>query len=96
MATRAEKTKMIEQIKGNEIIDFDAFIDHKWEEIRLFKQQFRRDWNSNHEKVEKQMEEKVRLLESLREEWLEIIHPDDKDNYKRNVEIQITIIEIKE
>jgi hypothetical protein len=91
MATKSEKNKLIETLKGNQVIDFQEFIDSKWEEQQAFKKQFKRDWNSNHEKIEKQMEEKQKELNALAEEWVELAYPDEKNPWKHEHEIQIVI-----
>lgn len=95
MATNTEHNKLIEILKGNKIIDFEKFCDDKYTERDNFKKQFKRDWNSNHEKIEKQMEEKEKALRTLKEEWLELAFPEEKhiasNSYKYN--IQIVIIE---
>ena len=94
MATSAEKNELIEIIKGNKVINFQQYQDEKSEERNAFKKQFKRDWNANHEKIEKQMEEKEKALRLLKEEWLEIAYPDDKHiaskAYKYNIQIIIT------
>jgi hypothetical protein len=91
MATNAEKNELVEILKGNRVINFYEFIDKKVEEQQAFKKQFKRDWNSNHEKVETQMEEKQKALELLVEEWLEIAYPEEKNIWKNQYTIQIVI-----
>lgn len=72
-------------------IDFQEFIDNKFTEQQAFKKQFKRDWNSNHEKVEKQMEEKQKQLQCLAEEWIELAHPDEKNIWKHEYDITVVI-----
>jgi hypothetical protein len=95
MTTNAEKNKLIENLKGNKVLDFQEYADSKYLEREAFKKQFKRDWNANHEKIEKQMEEKEKALKALKEEWLETAFPERKtvalNAYKFN--IQIVIIE---
>lgn len=91
MATNAEKNELIEKIKGNRVIDFQEFIDSKFNEQQAFKKQFKRDWNANHEKIEKQMEEKQKALNALAEEWLEQAYPEEKNIWKHQYAIQIVI-----
>lgn len=93
MATKSEKHDMMETLKGHYVIDFQEFEDSKNEQIRKFKKEFKRDWNANHEKVEKQMEEKVKMIHALGEEWLEQAYPDENSIWKKNVSIKIVIIE---
>ena len=91
MASKAEKNKMIEEIKGNQVIDFQEFIDSKFDQLQKFKKEFKRDWNANHEKIEKQLDEKRKQLEVLAEEWLEIAYPTEKNVWKHEYTIQIVI-----
>lgn len=105
MATKAEVHDMIETLKGHRVIDFQEFEDSKHQEIRNFKRQFNRDWNANHEKVEKQMEEKVKMIHALGEEWVELAYPEEiqknslfqtpiqQNLWKKNISIKIVIIE---
>lgn len=91
MATTKEKNELVENLKGNKVLDFDQFIDKKGLELIQFKKQFKRDWNANHEKVEKQMDENIKRLNSLCEEWIEELYPDEKSSWKYNYDIQIVI-----
>jgi hypothetical protein len=94
MASKLEKNELVETLKGNQVINFQTFVDNKYSERDAFKKQFKRDWDSNHEKVEKKMEEKEKALHSLREEWLEIAFPNDRHiatkAYKYNIQIVIS------
>lgn len=95
MTTNIENNELIETLRGNQVINFQTFVDNKSSERDAFKKQFKRDWDSNHEKIERKMEEKERALTALKEEWLEIAFPNDRHiaskAYKYN--IQIVIIE---
>jgi hypothetical protein len=95
MTSNIEKNELVEALKGNKVINFQQYCDDKYTERDSFKKQFKRDWNSNHEKIEKQMEEKEKALQSLKEEWLELAFPNERHiaskAYKYN--IQIVIIE---
>lgn len=95
MATKLENNELIETLKGNQVINFQTFVDNKYSERDAFKKQFRRDWDSNHEKIEKKMEEKERALTALKEEWLEIAFPNDRHiaSKARKYDIQIVISE---
>lgn len=94
MATNIEKNELIETLKGNRVINFQTFVDNKYLERAAFKKQFTRDWDSNHEKIEKKMEEKEKALTALKEEWLEIAFPNDRHiaskAYKYNIQIVIS------
>lgn len=94
MATTREKNTLIESLKGNKVLDFQEFVDNKYRERETFKKQFKRDWNTNHEKIEKQMEQKEKDLRALKEEWLETAFPNEKhiasSAYKYNIQIIIS------
>jgi hypothetical protein len=89
--TTKEAKKTFDKIANQYTIDFQEFIDSKFDEQLAFKKQFKRDWNSNHEKVEKQMEEKAKQLNVLAEEWIEMAYPDEKNTWKHEYEITVVI-----
>jgi hypothetical protein len=72
-------------------INFQEFIDSKFQDQQDFKKKFKRDWNSNHEKVEKQMEEKQKQLQMLAEEFLELANPTEKNLWKHEYDITVVI-----
>jgi hypothetical protein len=96
MATNIEHNTLIESLKGNKVIDFQSFVDNKYTQRDNFKKQFKRDWNSNHEKIEKEMEQKEKALQSLKEEWLELAFPDEKHIATKAYKYQLQIVIIEE
>mgnify|MGYP003629545866 FL=1 len=94
MATNIEHNGLIENLKGNKVIDFQLFEDSKYNERKNFKKQFKREWNSNHDKIEKEMELKEKALKDLKEQWLESAFPDEKNiaSFSFKYKIQIVII----
>jgi hypothetical protein len=96
MATNKDKNRVMENLKGNFVIDFQAFEDSKHDEVQRFNKQFARDWNADHEKVQKQMIEKIRIIHQIGDEFLEQVGVDDKLKYKHNWFIQIVIGKEKE
>ena len=94
MATKEAK-ETFDKIAGQYTIDFREFIDLQHDKVKQFKKDFKRDWNANHEKVEKQMEEKVKQLNALAEELLELAEPDEKNIWKHEYEMKIVIKKIQ-
>lgn len=92
MTTNIENNELIEILKGNQVINFETFVDNKYSECNNFKKQFRRDWDANHEKIEKKMEEKAKALEALKEEWLEIAFPNDRHIASNACQYNIQIV----
>lgn len=90
MASKEAK-QTFDKLANQFTINFQEYIDTKYTEQQAFKKQFKRDWNSNHEKVEKQMEEKQKQLQVLAEEWLEMAFPDEKSIWKHEYEITVVI-----
>ena len=90
MATKEAK-KTFDRLANQYTLDFQDYISDKNAEQEAFKKQFKRDWNANHEKVVKQMEEKQKQLQSLSEEWLEIGFPNEKHHWKHEYEITVVI-----
>jgi hypothetical protein len=93
MASNGDKQEMIEILKGRRVIDFQIFEDGKHDEIQKFQKQFARDWNDSHKKVQTQMTEKVKMIHTLAEEWIELAYPNEKNIHYRNVSIKILICE---
>lgn len=70
-------------------MDFDDYIEQKAQELADFKKMFKRDWDSTHEKVFQKQEERVKQLNALADEWLEIMFPLDKNTWSGNYDITI-------
>jgi hypothetical protein len=89
--TSKEAKKTFDKLADQFTLDYQDYLDTKHSEQQAFKKQFKRDWNSNHEKVEKQMEEKQKQLNALAEEWIEIAYPDEKNIWKHEYDITVVI-----
>jgi hypothetical protein len=88
----ADKHDTLETLKGNTIFDFQDFVDARWQKQMDFKNNFRREWDANHEKVEKKMDENNKRLEALREELIEFaLGEDNAKNWRNNYKVKIVI-----
>ena len=94
MATKEAK-ETFDKVAGQFTIDFQEFIDMQYTKVQKFKKDFKRDWNANHEKIEKQMEEKIKQLNVLAEEFLELAEPEEKHHWKHEYEITVVIKKTK-
>ena len=95
MASNKDKNRLIENLKGNFVIDFQAYEDSKYDEEEKFKRQFGREWNADHIKVHKEMLEKIKIIHQIGNEFLEQAGV-DPINYHPNCFIQIVIGKEKE